>query len=156
MFYFIFFSLRCWLAGSGPLIENSINFFFFLKPSLRIISYLEGLIHSWDFFASTRNRLWLWNWFLWKTRSRIWYVFMAFSSIQQQFQLVLWLYSQHSMREGITKENAKKCGKNSQLSLPPPTLGQFRNFEILKNADPLHRIETCLKLRKDLVFSAKL
>ena len=27
MFYFIFFSLRGWLAGSGPLVENSINFF---------------------------------------------------------------------------------------------------------------------------------
>ena len=33
MFYFIFFPLRCWLAGFGPLMKNSINIFF-LKPSL--------------------------------------------------------------------------------------------------------------------------
>ena len=40
-----FFPLRGWLAGSGPLMENSINFFlsFFLKSSLTLLLKILSL-----------------------------------------------------------------------------------------------------------------
>ena len=51
MFYFIFFPLRGWLAGSGPLMENSINLFFSsLKPSLT-----ELFIINYCYWANTKT-----------------------------------------------------------------------------------------------------